>query len=100
MGTCAPFSARTCTRQPVGNPGAPDHLSWPLCDEGCGAREAISIRPVDYGKKRWKKVAKKARAKLMQEASRKYWDSLSPEERSKEMKRRAKVRAQKRRSGK
>jgi hypothetical protein len=36
----------------------------------------------------------------MQEASRKYWDSLSPEERSKEMKRRAKVRAQKRRSGK
>ena len=56
-----PFSARTCTRQPVAIQVHPIIFRGPLCDEGCGAREAISIRPVDYGKKRWKKDGARCR---------------------------------------
>lgn len=49
----------------------------------------------DAGKARWKGVSAKERKELMRQASRAYWDSLSPEERSAEMKRRAKKRKRK-----
>ncbi len=53
----------------------------------------------EAGRKRWLKVGKKERAKLMAAASRKFWDSLTPEQRSAEMRRRAKVRARRRKRG-
>ena len=48
------------------------------------------------GKRRWMGVGKKARQEFAKANSRAYWDNLTPEERSAEMKRRAKVRNQNR----
>lgn len=45
------------------------------------------------GRKRWEGVSAKRRKELMKTASCAYWNSLTPEERSMEMRRRAKVRA-------
>jgi hypothetical protein len=44
------------------------------------------------GKRRWMGVGKKARQEFAKANSRTYWDNLSPEQRSAEMKRRAQVR--------
>jgi hypothetical protein len=44
------------------------------------------------GRKRWRNVSVEERKELMSEASRAFWDALSPEQRSAEMKRRAKKR--------
>jgi len=43
-------------------------------------------------RKAWAKVKKADREKIMSKVSHGFWDSLTPEERSAEMKRRAKVR--------
>jgi hypothetical protein len=49
----------------------------------------------EQGKKRWKGVAPVERQKLGSAAGHSYWDKLSPEERSAEMKRRAAKRLKK-----
>jgi hypothetical protein len=46
----------------------------------------------EAGRKRWKGTTKKERTEQAKQASRTFWDSLTPEQRSAEMKRRAKVR--------
>jgi hypothetical protein len=50
------------------------------------------------GKQRWKGIDQEARKLQMRNASRKYWDSLTPGQRSEEMRRRAKVRAKNKKS--
>jgi hypothetical protein len=49
-------------------------------------------------RKRWAKTSKKDRAKTAKRASRAYWDAMTPEERSAEMKRRAAKRAHNRKA--
>jgi hypothetical protein len=56
----------------------------------------MAITVQEAGRRRWRGVNKKARAKLTSEAVSALWAKLSPEERSAEMKRRAKVRNQNR----
>ena len=51
-------------------------------------------------KKRWAKASESEKKAAVAHASRAYWDKLTPEERSAEMKRRAKVRAKNRKKGK
>jgi hypothetical protein len=46
----------------------------------------------EAGRRRWKGTTKKERTEQAKGAARIFWDSLTPEERSAEMKRRAKVR--------
>jgi hypothetical protein len=43
-------------------------------------------------RRRWAKASEQEKKEAASKASRAYWDSLTPEERSSEMKRRAKVR--------
>jgi hypothetical protein len=50
---------------------------------------AMSTTTKEAGRKRWKGVGVRRRKELMKTASRKYWDRLTPEQRSVEMKRRA-----------
>jgi hypothetical protein len=47
-------------------------------------------------KKRWEKASDAEKKAAVTHASRSYWDNLGPDERSAEMKRRAKVRAKNR----
>jgi|HubBroStandDraft_6_1064221.scaffolds.fasta_scaffold1099586_2 hypothetical protein len=49
------------------------------------------------GRKRWKGVEKKERSRILSAAGRATWANFTPEERSVEMKRRAKVRERNRR---
>jgi hypothetical protein len=49
------------------------------------------------GRKRWKGVPKSDRRKIASAAGNAFWAKLTPEERSLEMKRRAKIRTRKRR---
>jgi hypothetical protein len=46
----------------------------------------------EAGRRRWKGTTKKERTEQAKKAVRIFWDKLSPEQRSAEMKRRAKVR--------
>jgi Spy/CpxP family protein refolding chaperone len=55
----------------------------------------MSMTTKQAGQKRWKGVSVRRRKELMKTASRKYWDSLTPEQRSAEMKRRAAKRKKK-----
>lgn len=48
------------------------------------------------GRKRWKGVERKERSKILSAAGKASWANMTPEERSAEMKRRAKVRNQNR----
>jgi hypothetical protein len=50
--------------------------------------------------KRWKGKSKAEKKEAASQAGKAFWAKLTPEKRSKEMKRRAKVRARNRRSGK
>lgn len=50
---------------------------------------AMATTTKEAGRKRWQGVGVKQRKELMKAASRKYWDALTPEQRSAEMKRRA-----------
>jgi hypothetical protein len=52
----------------------------------------MGITVNEAGRRRWRGVGKEARAKLAGKAAGSYWAKLTPEERSVEMKRRAKVR--------
>jgi hypothetical protein len=56
----------------------------------------MAITVQEAGRRRWRGVNKKARAKLTSEAVSTFWAKLSPEQRSAEMKRRARVRNQNR----
>jgi hypothetical protein len=52
----------------------------------------MAITVNEAGRRRWRGVGKEARTKLAGAAAGSYWAKLTPEERSVEMKRRAKVR--------
>jgi hypothetical protein len=52
----------------------------------------MGITVNEAGRRRWRGVGKEARAKLAGKAAGSYWSKLTSEERSAEMKRRAKVR--------
>ena len=51
-------------------------------------------------RERWAKASETGKQEAASHASHGYWDKLTPEERSAEMKRRAKVRAKNRKKGK
>jgi hypothetical protein len=52
----------------------------------------MAITVNEAGRMRWRGVGKKARAKLARKAGLSYWAKLTPEQRTAEMKRRARVR--------
>jgi hypothetical protein len=49
----------------------------------------MAMSTAEAGRKRWKGTTKKERTEQAQGAARIFWDSLTPEERSAEMKQRA-----------
>jgi len=52
----------------------------------------MAITVNEAGRRRWRGIGKKARAKLAGAAAGSYWAKLTPEQRSVEMKRRAQIR--------
>jgi len=59
----------------------------------------MAITVNEAGRRRWRGIGKKARTKFAVAAVGSYWAKLTPEERSVEMKRRAKVRERNRAKG-
>ncbi len=55
-------------------------------------KETISRAMRMLAARKWKKTTKKEAKAQLTQASRAYWDKLTPEQRSTEMKRRAKIR--------
>jgi hypothetical protein len=58
----------------------------------CAAMVSLREHQRKAARARWAKVTAKQRAEAAAHASRAYWDAMSPEQRSAEMKRRAKKR--------
>lgn len=64
-------------------------------DSICAAVDSLREHQRKAAQARWAKVTPQQRAKAAAHMSRAYWDAMSPEERSAEMKRRAKKRRRK-----
>lgn len=61
-----------------------------------GMPEELRQYLAERTREQWRRVSKKKRSELASHAAKGYWDSLTPEQRQAEMKRRAAVRKKKR----